>query len=82
MKITLLGSGSTLLGGTQSVALHRDEVHRIALDGFFPLTKQDVLPEKRRRAVVEFGLPYAANPLSANTLQNFSAITKGLHKVR
>ncbi len=35
MKITLLGSGSKLLGGTQSVALHRDEVHQIALDGFF-----------------------------------------------
>ncbi|EEY38659.1 Hsp70 family protein [Vibrio mimicus] len=71
MKITLLGSGSKLLGGTQSVALHRDEVHRIALDGFFPLTEQDVLPEKRRRAVVEFGLPYAADPAVSKHIAEF-----------
>ncbi|MCX9564462.1 Hsp70 family protein, partial [Vibrio cholerae] len=77
MKITLLGSGSKLLGGTQSVALHRDEVHRIALDGFFPLTEQDVLPEKRRRAVVEFGLPYAADPAVSKHIAEFLSHHQG-----
>lgn len=71
MKITVLGSGSRLLGGTQSVALHRDEVHQIALDGFFPLTAQHELPEKRRRAVVEFGLPYAADPAVSKHIAEF-----------
>ncbi|MDG2682350.1 Hsp70 family protein, partial [Vibrio parahaemolyticus] len=36
VKITMLGSGSKLLGGTKSIALSKQEVHQIALDGFFP----------------------------------------------
>ncbi|WP_196215760.1 Hsp70 family protein, partial [Vibrio cholerae] len=78
MKITLLGSGSKLLGGTQSVALHRDEVHQIALDGFFPLTQRDVRPEKRRSAVVEFGLPYASDPAVSKHIAEFLSHHQGL----
>ncbi|WP_200855896.1 hypothetical protein, partial [Klebsiella pneumoniae] len=78
MKITLLGSGSKLLGGTQSVALHRDEVHQIALDGFFPLTQRDVLPEKRRSAVVEFGLPYASDPAVSKHIAEFLSHHQGV----
>ncbi|HFG1569918.1 TPA: Hsp70 family protein [Vibrio cholerae] len=78
MKITLLGSGSKLLGGTQSVALHRDEVHQIALDGFFPLTQRDVRPEKRRSAVVEFGLPYASDPAVSKHIAEFLSHHQGV----
>ncbi|SHO59034.1 Hsp70 family protein [Vibrio quintilis] len=61
-KITLLGSGSRLMGGTKSIALSKTQVHQIALDGFFPETSFDEHPLQRKRAVVEFGLPYASDP--------------------
>ncbi|MDF1582693.1 MAG: hsp70 family protein [Methyloprofundus sp.] len=62
LNVTLLGGGSKLIGGTRSVSLTREEVKNIALDGFFPLSKLDELPDKKRSGVVEFGLPYAAEP--------------------
>lgn len=61
-KITLLGSGSKLLGGAKSVALSKEEVQSIAIDGFFPLTSFTELPSQRQRAMVEFGLPYVSDP--------------------
>ena len=61
-KVTVLGSGARLIGGTRSCELNRDEVRDIALDGFFPCTSFNELPNKRRSAIVEFGLPYAADP--------------------
>lgn len=68
ISVTLLGGGSRLIGGSRSVPLGREEVKKIALDGFFPLSGLDELPDKKRSGVVEFGLPYAAEPQSANTL--------------
>ncbi|MGR9087524.1 MAG: Hsp70 family protein [Gammaproteobacteria bacterium] len=62
VNVTLLGGGSKLIGGSRSAALGREEVRAIALDGFFPLSGPDDLPDKKRSGVVEFGLPYAAEP--------------------
>ncbi|WP_020160294.1 Hsp70 family protein [Methylobacter marinus] len=62
VNVTLLGGGSRLIGSTRSVSLSRDEVRAIALDGFFPLSGLDELPDRKRSGVVEFGLPYAAEP--------------------
>ncbi|OIQ26577.1 Hsp70 family protein [uncultured Vibrio sp.] len=71
MKITMLGSGSRLLGGTKSVNLTKQEVHQIALDGFFPLSDFSQTPDKRRVAVVEFGLPYVSDPAVSKHLAQF-----------
>ncbi|MCK6261789.1 hsp70 family protein [Vibrio sp. ZSDE26] len=71
MKITMLGSGSKLLGGTKSVNLTKQEVHQIALDGFFPLSEFSQTPDKRRSAVVEFGLPYVSDPAVSKHLAQF-----------
>ena len=71
VKITMLGSGSKLLGGTKSIALNKDEVHQIALDGFFPLSDFNQTPDKRRSAVVEFGLPYVADPAVSKHVAEF-----------
>ncbi|WP_154115571.1 Hsp70 family protein [Vibrio cincinnatiensis] len=71
VKITMLGSGSKLLGGTKSIPLSQQDVHRIALDGFFPLTDFSQRPDKRRSAVVEFGLPYAADPAISKHIAEF-----------
>ncbi len=45
VKITMLGSGSKLLGGTKSIGLSKQEVHQIALDGFFPLSDFSEVPD-------------------------------------
>ncbi|CAI2319632.1 Hsp70 family protein [Vibrio parahaemolyticus] len=71
IKITMLGSGSKLLGGTKSIALSKQEVHQIALDGFFPLSDFSEVPDKRRSAVVEFGLPYVADPAVSKHVAEF-----------
>ncbi|KJY84851.1 molecular chaperone DnaK [Vibrio galatheae] len=71
VKITMLGSGSKLLGGTKSIALSKQEVHQIALDGFFPLSDFSQTPDKRRSAVVEFGLPYVADPAVSKHIAEF-----------
>ncbi|ELI0350153.1 hsp70 family protein [Vibrio vulnificus] len=71
VKITMLGSGSKLLGGTKSIALNKQEVHQIALDGFFPLSDFTQTPDKRRSAVVEFGLPYVADPAVSKHVAEF-----------
>lgn len=60
--VTLLGSGSRLIGASRSVQLSAEEVGELVLDGFFPFTATDDLPSRRRSGVVEFGLPYAADP--------------------
>lgn len=71
VKITMLGSGSKLLGGTKSVSLSKQEVHQIALDGFFPISEFTELPNKRRSAVMEFGLPYVADPAVSKHVAEF-----------
>ncbi|KLV07186.1 molecular chaperone DnaK [Photobacterium aquae] len=73
-KVTMLGSGSRLIGGSKSIDITKDEVHQIALDGFFPLTAFDDQPSQRQAAVVEFGLPYAADPAISKHLAQFIAL--------
>lgn len=70
-KVTLLGGGSKLIGGTRAAELTKDEVRAIALDGFFPLSGLDELPDKKRSGVVEFGLPYAAEPAVSKHIAAF-----------
>ncbi len=60
-KITVLGSGSKLIGGARSTDISREEVEKLVLDGFFPKVEASARPEKRRGAIVEFGLPYVAD---------------------
>jgi len=69
--VTLLGTGARLIGGARSVELARSEVHRIALDGFFPMVSLADHPDRKRSGVVEFGLPYAADPAISKHLAAF-----------
>ncbi|BEU24301.1 Hsp70 family protein [Paraburkholderia caribensis] len=61
VAITLLGSGSRLIGGARTTHLTRDEIGRIVVDGFFPQVSADEMPRRSRAAIVEFGLPYASD---------------------
>lgn len=72
-NVTVLGSGARLIGGARRCELTRDEVREIALDGFFPLTDFAELPNKRRSAIVEFGLPYATDPAVSKHMAAFLA---------
>ncbi|TFW36195.1 Hsp70 family protein [Massilia horti] len=69
--VTLLGSGSRLIGASRSAALAREEVERIVLDGFFPLNPEQEAPRRGRGALVEFGLPYASDPAITRHLAGF-----------
>ncbi|MEQ1529030.1 MAG: Hsp70 family protein [Methylococcales bacterium] len=71
INVTLLGGGSKLIGSSRSVSLSKQEVRNIALDGFFPLSKLDELPDRKRSGVVEFGLPYAAEPAVSKHIAGF-----------
>ena len=71
LKVTLLGAGSRLIGAARSTALRRDEVLRLVVDGFLPLVGADEAPARRRAAIVEFGLPYPADPAISRHLAAF-----------
>ena len=70
--ITLLGSGSSLIGGSLRAKLLRDDLHRLVLEGFFPLVPRTERPQRARRvALQELGLPYAADPAITRHLGGF-----------
>jgi molecular chaperone DnaK (HSP70) len=61
VAITLLGSGSRVIGGARTAQLTRKEIEQIVVDGFFPQVAADDMPRRSRAAIVEFGLPYASD---------------------
>ncbi len=71
--VTVLGGGSRLIGGSRSAELSRDEVQRLLVDGFLPGVAANEHPQSRRAAMVEFGLPYAADPAISRHLAAFLA---------
>ncbi|MET0287035.1 MAG: Hsp70 family protein [Polyangiales bacterium] len=62
VNVSVLGGGSKLIGGTLTTSLQRARVHELIVDGFMPRVSLDAKPETRRIGLVEFGLPYAAEP--------------------
>ena len=71
--VTLLGAGQRLIGQARSTELGRDEVQELVVDGFFPRTDRDEHPRRRRAGILEFGLPYAADPAVTRHLAAFLA---------
>ncbi len=72
-KITLLGSGSKLIAASRSVEVEKQQIHSIALDGFFPLTDVNDLPQSKRSAIVEFGLPFVSDAAVSKHIAQFLA---------
>ncbi|MES2260136.1 MAG: Hsp70 family protein [Pseudomonadota bacterium] len=71
VTVTLLGTGSKLIGGSRSAELARDEVERIVVDGFFPLGDAHDEAKRTRGGIVEFGLPYASDAAITRHLSSF-----------
>jgi len=71
--VTVLGAGSRLIGGSRSAELTRDEVRSLVVDGFLPMVENTARPHSRRGGIVEFGLPYAADPAISRHIAAFLA---------
>ena len=70
-SVTVLGAGARLIGQARSTEVTRGEVEQLVVDGFFPDTGIDEAPLRRRGGIVEFGLPYAADPAVTRHLAAF-----------
>ena len=73
VRVTVLGSGSKLVGGSSSAEIGRADVDQKLVEGFFPEVGLDALPQKRAGAIVEFGLPYVADPAVTRHVAGFLA---------
>ena len=70
--ISLLGRGSSLIGGTIRTELTREEIERTLVDGFFPDVPADARPQRQARVGVrEMGLPYESDPAVTRHLAQF-----------
>src|SRR6185295_15027360 len=71
VPVTILGKGSSLIGGTIKATLRREQVERV-LEGFLPLVASTDLPQKPRSGgLQEMGLPYASDAAITRHLAQF-----------
>ena len=68
--ITILGRGTGVVGGSIKTKLKRKDLDAILL-GFLPEVSLDDEPQGRRAALVEFGLPFAADAAITRHLAHF-----------
>jgi molecular chaperone DnaK (HSP70) len=81
VPISIPTRGASLVGGTLSASLDRQTLDSMVLDGFFPLTAIDDLPEEHPQAgLQELGLPYASDPVVSKQLARF--LTRSLANVK
>jgi molecular chaperone DnaK (HSP70) len=75
VPVSILGSGRSVVGGTLSAELARQEVEEALIDGFLPLTGPGELPARERRSGLrELGLPYASEPAITKHLAAFLTV--------
>ncbi len=73
-RVTILGSGSKLVGSALATSLAREDVERVVLDGFFPVVARDARPVRRgRTGLVAFGLPYEQDAAITRHVADFFA---------
>ena len=69
--VTLLGSGTRLVGGSRTVMLTQAEVEHLIVDGFFPQVDADAPIQQARGGIVAFGLPYARDAAITRHIADF-----------
>ena len=70
--VTILGRGSSLIGGTRTTTLSRDAVNGVLVDGFFPRCDASATPaDAKRVGIQEIGLAYASDPAVTHHLAKF-----------
>src|SRR5215468_1069088 len=72
VEITVLGSGSSLIGKSLKTEILREEVLELALEGFLPFTERGEKPKDEKRSLFrELGLPYVTDPAITRHLNEF-----------
>ncbi len=72
VEITVLGGGSSLVGGTLKTEILREEVLELALDGFLPECELEDQPKEEEKSPYrEIGLPYVSDPAVTRHLAAF-----------
>ena len=78
VPVTVLGTGSSLIGGTLKIPLTREMVEQILLEGFFPNCEKDARPKAQSNiGLQEIGLAYASDPAVTLHLAQFLAQNDG-----
>jgi hypothetical protein len=74
VEITVLGAGSSLIGGTLKTEILREEALELVLEGFLPFCDVNDQPKEERKSVFrELGLPYVSDPAITRHLAAFLA---------
>jgi molecular chaperone DnaK (HSP70) len=72
VEITVLGAGSSLVGGTLKTEITREEALELTLDGFLPFCDINDKPAEEKRSLFrELGLPYVSDPAVTRHLAAF-----------
>ena len=72
VEITVLGSGSSLIGKTLRGEIRREEALELALEGFLPFTERGEAPKEESRSLFrELGLPYVSDAAITRHLNAF-----------
>src|SRR5271166_3747026 len=72
VEITVLGAGSSLVGGTLKSEITREEALELTLEGFLPFCNLDDKPADEKRSLFrELGLPYVSDPAVTRHLAAF-----------
>src|SRR5690349_2462489 len=72
VEITVLGSGSALIGKTLKSEIRREEALELALEGFLPFTERGEAPKEEKRSLFrELGLPYVSDAAITRHLNAF-----------
>src|SRR6202012_3994393 len=72
VEMTVLGSGSSLIGKTLKTEILRQEALELALEGFLPVNQRGEPPKEEKRILFrELGLPYVSDPAITRHLNAF-----------
>ncbi|MCC6857147.1 MAG: hsp70 family protein [Bryobacterales bacterium] len=72
VEITVLGTGTSLIGGALKTSVRREEALELALEGFLPFTERGERPKEEKRSLFrELGLPYVSDPAITRHLGAF-----------
>lgn len=72
VEVTVLGSGTALIGKSLKTEIRREEALELTLEGFLPMTARGEGPKEERRSLFrELGLPYVSDPAITRHLNAF-----------
>ena len=72
VEVTVVGAGTSLVGGVRKTEILREEVLELTRDGFLPFCNLGDQPKEEKRSLFrELGLPYVSDPAITRHLAAF-----------